>query len=330
MNKFKLFFLPILLVIPMTASALWWNPFTWKIFQRNQEQTISNKFSSSTVSNLDSDLISCNNFKYNKCPVGQSFVCPENGDDGFCRLNEDEVKTPKLKDVKVTETMKVEQVKIPNKTISKSENFSFLVIDLSESLVKQYLETAKVYDNFDAVILKRKSEDQKKLEIVYQMIAPGVAQGVNIPNDLAILMSKLIENEIEEINGTHNKITTLSLALKQQAEEINRYKEQYKSISLSRAEGVSTAKELMSHYDTLQKYIDTLKKFSEQYTNTTDITDTTISKTVTALQKNADYYSNKQRYDTINSSYQTALPTIPKITTCSVSNLGAGANIMCY
>lgn len=36
MKKLQLLLLPIALVIPMTVSALWWNPFTWKVFQRRE------------------------------------------------------------------------------------------------------------------------------------------------------------------------------------------------------------------------------------------------------------------------------------------------------
>lgn len=60
MNKFKLTLIPVLMVIPMTASALWWNPFTWKIFQKQepvvQVQPTTEKTPEEKISDLQKQL----------------------------------------------------------------------------------------------------------------------------------------------------------------------------------------------------------------------------------------------------------------------------------
>ena len=110
--------------VGMTSSvfASWWNPTTWKIFSRKSNPVVQNVAIATTT---ESTLLSCNGSKYNKCPEGQNFICPTNGEDAYCEKGKsDEVKTPKIKDAPVltpsTKTVKLETAQKP-KTETKAE-----------------------------------------------------------------------------------------------------------------------------------------------------------------------------------------------------------------
>lgn len=128
MKTLKTIALVSIISIGMTSSvfASWWNPTTWKIFKRENkvvtqpkiEENVVLASTTTPVKAEESNLLLCNGSKYNKCPEGQNFICPTNGEDAFCEKGKsNDVKTPKTKEdaVIVPATSKTVKVVIPQK-----------------------------------------------------------------------------------------------------------------------------------------------------------------------------------------------------------------------
>lgn len=115
--KKVLSFLTLALLFPVSVYASWWNPTTWKIFTRQDKQVVQKLQESNNATQLDqvtleSTLLSCNGSKYNKCPEGQTFVCPISGEDAFCdKIKTEEVKTPKTKEITVQKNQIKQELK---------------------------------------------------------------------------------------------------------------------------------------------------------------------------------------------------------------------------
>lgn len=92
MKKHFLFSGLIILLAPTIAYASWWNPFSWKIFS---DISGTNTSVINAKVKLSSEILTCNGEKWNQCPEGQRFVCPENNQsDAYCETVSNVVKSP--------------------------------------------------------------------------------------------------------------------------------------------------------------------------------------------------------------------------------------------
>ncbi len=149
------------LVLPISVYASWWNPTTWKIFVKQDKQIVQKTQEVGTVKQSDpvavqveSNLLSCNGSKYNKCPEGQTFVCPTSGGEAFCdkiKITE-EVKTPKSKEINVQKNQIKQESKTGNSL--KSSN-NIVTTNVSKPDVnKQVITKPDVLDEGNANSIK--------------------------------------------------------------------------------------------------------------------------------------------------------------------------------
>lgn len=91
--------------------ASWWNPTTWKMFRNENKTSIIQKnespiLVSTSTKSAEQEYLSCNGSKYKKCSYGQKFVCPNDGQDGYCDIDKkEEIKTPKAKESVIPVTL---------------------------------------------------------------------------------------------------------------------------------------------------------------------------------------------------------------------------------
>lgn len=99
--KFLIILLVTSFIIPQVALASWWNPLSWNIWDIfiKPKTAIQKPTTANPTTPIEVDILYCNGSKYSKCPIGQNFVCPTNGQDGFCdKGKSSEIKSPKIKE----------------------------------------------------------------------------------------------------------------------------------------------------------------------------------------------------------------------------------------
>jgi len=73
MKKTIVIALVLACAVPQIVSAVWWNPFTWAIFNRSSAPKVEITDTPETV--MEKNTIMCNGKSYTKCAAGQRFVC---------------------------------------------------------------------------------------------------------------------------------------------------------------------------------------------------------------------------------------------------------------
>lgn len=332
MKTLKTIALISIVSVGMTSSvfASWWNPTSWKIFKResgvaNQERKGVVNVSTTTFNELTKDSFTfCNGSKYKKCPEGQSFVCPTNGEDAYCEKGKsDEIKTPKTKDIgssvltnkAVTKTVTT-KVETPLKvtTQTENENFNITILSVIESLIRNYENYTGLFKEFNTILLEREQRSTEIKNALDKALLPASEYNTNYNNSISLLLKARTE-EIAYLRAIRASNEQNISNLENSISLMKQYKAQKENMFYLRMDAVKEAKELMPLYDKLDPYMDAFSKFKDGYFEYTGKNDDLYSSTITALQNQntTDYnYISAQRR-TITQSAPASQITIPKI-----------------
>lgn len=286
-NK-KILLITICLLFPLATYASWWNPFTWKIFQRNQEQTISNTVSSSTVTNLDTDLISCNNFKYNKCPVGQKFICPDEGKDGYCIVDTDTIKTPVFKEEgdKVNNTNSAKE----KVNVETAQNYQPVIISLVDSVINAHKNNINSFKEIiDKLTIRR-----DKVQVMQNKLSANQNKDID---ELSRLVNEQVRLTIqvagEEIELENKFIVALNQDINRMEKDINDLSQKKNSYQkfISRKDSVGIINQINESLVAIKSSSDTAKNVTELMQKKTISFDKTYSETYRSLDILIAHYS---------------------------------------
>ncbi|MCX6738635.1 MAG: hypothetical protein NT098_01110 [Candidatus Parcubacteria bacterium] len=349
MKKYLVTFLLAITLVPSVALASWWNPISWNIWnifrssslgQQVQEinkdkkapQKTQTKIATTTVSG---NILYCNGLKYNKCPIGQSFVCPENEQEAFCEKDKtSEIKTPKTKDATVPLSVsKTEKLVQPVKAETKTENFNYLVIQVNKSITESVEQSLKLNIEFRTIL---QSRQQRSLDLQSEFqnhVVESVPKGVNIPNDMNRAIAKQYADDSEFARISIEIESTLIKALNDIIIQ-NRTFQNKASLSYYTEEQAifSINKDTNEGYDALIYLNQKTRDNYDKYITFSKKTDSLVSQAVTALKKNADEYENQALLaKTAQPIQQISVPKIefPKTTNCTLSGDG-GAGLQAY
>ncbi|MSU44953.1 hypothetical protein EXS45_02125 [Candidatus Nomurabacteria bacterium] len=338
MKKYYKFFIILLVasfIVPQVAFASWWNPFTWNIFSifRKPQTTVQTTVTTNPSVSVEVDILSCNGSKYNKCPVGQVFVCPTDGQDAFCDKDKSkEVKNPKTKEQVIsTPTVKITKpTQITQKEEIKAENFNFLVVQLNESLTLSFENHLKIDIEFREILQSRRQRSLQLQTEFQGYVVESVPKGVNIPNDMYRGIVAMYGNDAELTRIYISMEDTLIKASNEVISKLRNFKVIESTTFYSREQAIIKMKEVMGVYDTLDLLAQKTRENYDKYLANSEKTDTLIAQAVAALKKNADEYAYqvslpKEIYQPIQ--YIT-LPQIqlPKTTYCHISYTGVHGN----
>lgn len=288
------------LVLPISVYASWWNPTTWKIFVKQDKQIVQKTQEVGTVKQSDpvavqveSNLLSCNGSKYNKCPEGQTFVCPTSGEDAFCdKIKTEEVKTPKTKEVS---TKKI-QIKQDSKTVviapqekkveaKKDENFNFLVISGMDLVIRnfeRYINHFKSVNN--DLFIVRENEDIEKIASINSDLSS--ATEVEFAEVLRFLLKSRTE-ELDYIRSLRSVNDQNISTLEKMLASVKEQKEIKLNLAYSREDGIKEAKEWNIFVDKLDPYMESNSKMVDSFSAVINKNDELQLEAVNTYRKNS-------------------------------------------
>lgn len=214
-----------------SVFASWWNPLSWNVFRGQNKIESSKTVTSEPVIKKETqevdNLLSCNGSKYNKCPEGQTFTCPTNGEDAFCDKNKvDEIKTPKLKQGSLIGSVKTKETPIK---LTKTEPEAKYGV---KTPIEEKIKNTPVIKNDTSLV-----------------------QGKNYKDDLVSLYLKEIDH-FGSVTKLFNYSAKILPARIKEMEDNN-----LKSLTLRSADDTPIIKQLtVKSYNTIKYHVEILKK----------------------------------------------------------------------
>lgn len=304
-----------LFIIPSIAMASWWNPFSWKIFQKKatapQVQVEIQKTPEEKINDLQKQL---DDLKKQQPVSNSTTIIP--------KTKEQAVPVSTTKTVKPTQTIKTEEVK--------AENFNYLVVQLTDSLTSSFEQSLKDNTEFKNILQSRRQESLRLQSEFQSHVVDSVPQGVNIPNDLYRAIVKGYTTNIALSGVWINLQDVVINNINKVISQNRNYKIDVLSSSYSKEQAIVSMKEMMKEYDTLDLISQTRDKNYSQYLASSQSFDDLITQATNALKKNAD-----------ENAYQASLPTgfnqpvqqmvfpkieFPKTTYCHIGYTGVYGN----
>lgn len=333
MRNIRLTTVAIIIIASTTSSvfASWWNPTTWKIF--NKQTKIQEQVKMATSSSTN-QIILCNGSKYKSCTSGQNFICPTNGLEGYCEKVEDlGIKTPIVKEPNiVTETAQASKVSPKPKIIAKVEtqNYNYLVIQLIDSLVSSSQKYLDINNEFKSILQSRQQRILQDQTEYQSHVVESVAKGVNIPNDAYRSLVVFAGGEVNIIKLSIAKIDILIKGLNTMVTELQRQKADYSAKILTQEQATFEMKEVMKTYNSLDEIVKFTNQTYQEHVSSSQKYDDTTGRTLSLLKKNADdyAYAASQPKEVYIPIQQVVIPKIelPKTTFCNISYTGIRGN----
>ena len=328
-----------------SVSASWWNPTTWRIFKKESKTIVQQKTETENVISVstttfekltENSYLSCNGSKYKKCPEGQVFTCPTNGDEAFCEKDKsNEIKTPKIKEPTVKDVVikKTNVNNVVKKEIkADTENYNTLIISTADSIIRNYERYIAHFEKLNEIFSDREAESLA----IARRINSGLNPATGIQNDILILLAESKNDDASYVKSLRIANENNIAILKNMLSQLKQYREQKVGMYYIKDDAVKEAKELMPLYDKLDPYMDSSSKFLEYFTSYTQKNDEMYSSTITSLknQNIADRnYLDSQRRAISQSApvFQAVIPKIelpqmPKTTYCNTSYTGIHGN----
>jgi len=351
----------LILVIPSTAFASWWNPFSWSIFSsvfHSKEQTqvvvitppqqesakatsieaTSTPNSTSTPLMTESEMVLCNGQYYKKCETGQLLVCPTDTKvEAYCSIP----KTPKVRSDQPT-TQKNANPPSPtviskaqtSQKVSTSEkpteavNFSSAVASAQLSQSKSYLDLVSLCDKAIEYV-----------DVAIDDLNTLVAKNEGIVAGLGYENSKISQAAIEDYKGDIKTTMLYRDSLVGYKDTANKNSVIWKNSSIAnsnrfinREDGLAALVALQNdtNWQTSLDYIHTTYENYTKYRKGRDDYYTKIDAQLRAIYEKMNMTATAPAYQP-QPAPQILLPTYtpPKTTNCTVSGDG-GVGLQAY
>lgn len=344
-TKFIVLSLAITIGLTNSVFASWWNPTTWKIFRKENKLVVQQKVEekvavTATTSSIDeSDLLFCNGSKYSKCSTGQTFICPTNGEEGFCQKDDSgNIKIPKVKTQELVSEKKVtpkaqvlnSSVIVKNTTATtKEENYNSQIIELTDYVISSTKNYLGLFEVFNEILDGRIMAYTESKKLFDDMVDNSVPVGANVPNDLIRSTSKLYDTTIASVKYIQKYSLDTTSKMNERISILNSKKQTFSNGFYTKDQAKNEMKDVMNYFAALEEDVKLLNKMSDGYFSTVQKTDKSVAVTVQLLINNSNKNLNREMSSqTTVTESKITIPAIqyPKTSYCNVSYTGIHGN----